>query len=104
GRLAPCGSSLRVERARAWQKLPSPSGVVAISPAPAIITSASPYWMSRMARPIACVEVVQAVTVAMFGPVSLKLIETWPEIMLMMLLGTKNGEIFLGLRASMYFW
>ena len=42
-------------------------------------------------------------TVAMFGPVSLKLIETWPEIMLMMLPGTKNGEIFFGLCVSAYF-
>ena len=41
--LRACGSSLRVDSARAWQKLPRPSGVVAISPAPAIITSASPY-------------------------------------------------------------
>ena len=71
--------------------------MVAISPPPAIITSASPYWMRRIASPMACVEVVHAVTVARFGPVSLKLIETWPEIMLMMLPGTKNGEMRFGL-------
>ncbi len=58
--------------------------------------------MSRIARPIACVEVVHAVTVARFGPVNLKLIEMWPEIMLMMLPGTKNGEMRFGLIVSAY--
>ena len=91
-----------MDSARAWQKLPRPSGVVAISAPPAIITSASPYWMSRIASPMACVEVVHAVTVAMFGPVSLNWIETWPEIMLMMLPGTKNGEMRFGLCVSAY--
>jgi hypothetical protein len=51
---------------------------------------------------MACVEVVHAVTVARFGPVSLNWIEMWPEIMLMMLPGTKNGEMRFGLCVSAY--
>ena len=43
-----------------------------------------------------CVEVVHAVTTARFGPVMPYMIETWPEIMLMMVAGTKNGEILRG--------
>ncbi len=43
GRLARCGSSLRSDSALTEQKPPSPSGVVAISPPPATIASASPY-------------------------------------------------------------
>jgi hypothetical protein len=64
------GASFRVESALAWPKLPSPQRVVAISPPPATITSASPYWMVRMPSPIACVEVVHAVTTPRFGPFS----------------------------------
>ena len=70
GRLASWGASLRVDSAFAWPKLPSPQRVVAISPPPAITTSASPYWMVRMPSPMACVEVVQAVTTPRFGPLS----------------------------------
>ncbi len=43
-----------------------------------------------------CVLVVHAVTTARFGPVKPYLIETCPEIMLMIVPGTKNGEIFRG--------
>src|SRR5438477_648616 len=60
GRLASVGASLRVESAFACPKLPSPQRVVAISPPPAMIRSASPYWMVRIPRPMACVEVVHA--------------------------------------------
>ena len=49
--------------------------------------------MSRAAKPMQCVLVVHAVTIARFGPVKPYLIETWPEIMLMIVPGTKNGEI-----------
>src|SRR5690606_29440631 len=87
GRLAPVGSSLRCESARAAQNPPSPRGVIACSAPPAYITSASPYWMSLAARPMQCVDVVQAVTTARFGPFSPYMIEMCPEIMLMMLLG-----------------
>ena len=41
GRLARCGSSLRVERARMAANPPTPIGVMAASDPPAIITSAS---------------------------------------------------------------
>ena len=47
GRLAVAGSSLRVDSARAAQKPPTPSGDTVASAPPAIITSASPYSMSR---------------------------------------------------------
>ena len=43
-----------------------------------------------------CVPVVQAVTMAMFGPFMPYRIDRLPEIMLMMQLGTKNGEILRG--------
>ena len=46
-----------------------------------------------------CRPVVQAVTIAMFGPVKPYLIDTWPEIMLMIEAGTKNGEMRRGPRA-----
>ena len=82
GRLALVGSSLRVDSARAWQKPPTAVGVCAISAPPAIMTSASPYWIVRMPMPIAWVEVVQAVMTARFGPVIPNMIERWPEIML----------------------
>ena len=40
--------------------------------------------------------VVQALTTAIFGPLSPCMIDSWPEIMLMMVPGTKNGEILRG--------
>ena len=43
GRLAACGSSLRVDNARAAAKPPKPTGVVANSAPPTTIASASPY-------------------------------------------------------------
>ena len=66
------------------------------------MTSASPYWMVRMPKPMACVEVVQAVTTPRFGPFRPKRIERCPAIMLMMVAGTKNGEILRGLFAFRY--
>src|SRR5262249_12512134 len=96
GRLAFSGASLRSDSARAAQKPPKPSGVVAISAPPATITSASPYWMLRMARPTLWLAVVQAVTTEKFGPLRPYMIERLPEIMLMMLDGTKNGDTRLG--------
>jgi hypothetical protein len=50
--------------------------------------------------PIECVDVVQAVTSARFGPFIPKWIETWPAAALMMLPGMKNGEILRGVRDS----
>ena len=50
----------------------------------------------RMAKPSACVEVVQAVATARLGPVILKMIDKCPPTKLMMLAGMKNGDTFLG--------
>src|SRR6476619_8492740 len=88
GREARVGSSLRVDSAFIAQKPPSEVGVVAYSAPPAIMASASPYWIMRIARPMLWVAVVQAVTAAMLGPLAPVMIETWPAIMLMMVLGT----------------
>ena len=88
GREAFSGSSLRVDSAFIAQKPPSEVGVVAYSAPPAIIASASPYWIMRIARPMLWVAVVHAVTAAMFGPLAPVRIDTWPATMLMMVLGT----------------
>jgi hypothetical protein len=53
GRLASVGESLRSDSALAWLKPASAVGVVAHSDPPAMMMSASPYWMQRMARPMA---------------------------------------------------
>src|SRR5690349_5915800 len=53
--------------------------------------------MVRMPTPMACVEVVHAVTTPRFGPFKLYLMDRCPEIMLMIEAGTKNGEILRGL-------
>lgn len=47
-----------------------------------------------------CRPVVHAVTIARFGPLMPNLIDRWPEIMLMIDAGTKNGEIRRGPRLS----
>src|SRR5574337_1313401 len=62
--------------------------VVANSAPPAIIASASPYWIMRAARPMLCAPVVHAVTQAMFGPFRPNMIDNWPDTMLMIELGT----------------
>ena len=48
GREAAAGSSLRVESARMALKPPTPRAVIAASLPPAIMTSASPRWISRI--------------------------------------------------------
>ena len=75
---------------------------VAISEPPASMASTSPYWIMRMAMPMACVEVVHAVAIARFGPVMLKAIDRWPLTRLMMLAGMKNGDTFFGECVSRY--
>jgi hypothetical protein len=55
-------------------------------------TSASPYWIMRIATPMAWAPVVQALTVARLGPVMPRSMEICPEIMLMIEDGTKKGE------------
>ena len=58
---------------------------------PVIIASASPRWMILNASPIEFVPVAQAVTVAPFGPLAPKSIETCPVAMSGINIGTKNG-------------
>ncbi len=93
GRLARCGSSLRVDSARIAAKPPTPIGVIAASDPPAIITSASSRLMISKASPMACAEAEHAVHVAEFGPLAPKRMDTWPAARLMMAAGMKNGEI-----------
>ena len=100
GREAVAGSSLRVDRARAAAKPPTPRAEMVDSEPPATITSASPYWIKRAARPMLCKPVVQAVTAATLGPLRLNRMLKCPEIILMMEPGTKKGEIRRGPRAS----
>ena len=95
-RIAEIAALLAVDKARAAAKPPKPLGEVAISAPPATITSASPYIMMRAASPMLCAPVAQADTSAIFGPFMPYMIETLPEIMLIILLGTKNGEILRG--------
>src|SRR5690242_18635459 len=85
-----------MDSARAEQNPPIATPVVEYSAPPATITSASPYWIMRIARPMLWVAVVQAVTQAMFGPFSPSMMDRLPEAMLMIALGTKNGEILRG--------
>ena len=93
GRLARCGSSLRVDSARIAAKPPTPIGVMAASDPPAIITSASLRLMISKASPMACAEAEHAVHVAEFGPLAPKRMDTWPAARLMIAAGMKNGEI-----------
>src|SRR3972149_1307911 len=68
GREAFSGSSLRVEMAFIAQKPATLSLVIGASVPPAIIASASPRWMMRMASPMALPPGAQAVTTLLFGP------------------------------------
>ncbi len=68
GRLAAVGSSLRTDMALAEMNPARAVGVVANSAPPATMTSASPYLMRRAAMPMLWVEVVQALTTEMLGP------------------------------------
>src|SRR3546814_11150889 len=75
GRDAFSGSSLRVDSAFIAQKPPTDVGVVAYSAPPAIIASASPYWILRIARPMLWVAVVHAVPADRLGPLAAVIIE-----------------------------
>ena len=104
GRLAAVGSSLRVESARAAAKPPMPSGVEPFSAPPATITSAVPSWICWAAKPMLWVPVVQAVTVAKLGPLKPYMMARLPAIMLMMVLGTKNGDSLRGPESISFWW
>ena len=67
---------------------------------PATMTSASPSAIRRLASPIACAPVEQAVTTAWFGPFSPCSIDTYPEARLIRRPGMKNGDT---LRAPLSF-
>src|SRR3569832_532882 len=96
GREAVAGSSMHEDNTRTEANPPKPRGEMVDSAPPAIMTSASPYSIMRAAAPMQCRPVVQAVTMARFGPFNPYLIERCPEIMLMIDAGTKNGLILLG--------
>ena len=57
-----------VESARAAQNPPMPSALTVASAPPAIMTSASPYSISRPASPMLWLAVEHADTIARFGP------------------------------------
>ena len=89
------GSSL-VQRAVRAEKPAMPMGVMAASVPPASITSASPYWMERMASPMEWVPVAQAVTTLMHLPFIPYWIATFPAAMLLIMMGTIRGFTRLG--------
>ena len=64
GRLAPWGSSLRVESAFMLPKPPSPTSVMDASVPPATTVSASPALITIQASPMALLDVAHAETVA----------------------------------------
>src|SRR5438034_8422221 len=92
GREAFVGASLRVDIAFIEQKPAIVSGMMMASAPPAIMTSASPRWMSRRASPIAWLPVAQAVMTAEFGPFAPKRIDTSPDAMFTIIIGMKNGD------------
>ena len=70
------------------QKPPSAVGEEPRSAPPATITSASPYWIMRIAVPMEWLDVAQADTAENDGPFSPAMMLSWPGSMLMMVLGT----------------
>src|SRR5581483_2942063 len=104
GREAFWGSSFRVDMAFIEQKPAMVSGTMMASAPPAIITSAAPRWMSLNASPMAWLPVAQAVTTDELGPLAPKRMETSPDAMLMMSMGTKNGETRSGPLSSSVRW
>ncbi len=63
---------------------------------PAIMTSASPYWMVRRASPNEWVEVAQALMTVKQGPAKLYSMATMPLAMLLIMAGMKKGETLRG--------
>src|SRR5256885_16466605 len=91
GRLALVGSSFRVDIAFMEQKPAIAIGVTVASVPPEMMTSASLCCRVRRASPIALADDVQADTVVKFGPLAPRLIEIWPEAMLLIIIGMKKG-------------
>ena len=73
----------------------------AASVPPANITSASPYWMVLVARPMALLPEAQAVTSASTGPMRPKLMDTCPAAILAIIIGTAKGLTLEGPLVSM---
>ena len=92
GREALSGSSLRVDIAFMEQNPAMVRGTMMASAPPAIMMSASPRWISRLASPRAWLPVAQAVTTEEFGPLAPKRMDTSPEAMLMMSMGITKGD------------
>ena len=67
-----------------------PISQIGLSAPPAIITSASPNWISRAASPIACAPVEHAVTTAWFGPLKRWRMLTCPETRLISATGDEK--------------
>ena len=83
------GASLRfVDRARMAAKAPTGISLIPASAPPATITSASPYWIMRIAMPIEWFDVAHADPAEKFGPLRPFMMLSWPGIMLMIVLGT----------------
>ena len=96
GRLARSGSSLRVLSAFMLAKPERPIGRIEASAPPQMKPSASPNLMMRQASPMLWLEVAQAVTMTMLGPVSPNSMEMMPLAMLEIIIGIVNGETRLG--------
>src|SRR5579872_3189903 len=82
GRLAPGGSSLRVESALAALNPAMERGVIGASTPPVIIARASPRRIIQDASPIAWALVEQALTIPMLGPLAPVKIDTIPDAIL----------------------
>ena len=80
-----------MERAVKAVKPATPRGQMLASVPPAAITSASPYWMLRMASPMELVPVAQAVTTLMLFPFKPNIMETLPAAMFEIIRGTIRG-------------
>src|SRR6478735_1970973 len=93
GRLARSGSSFRRLRANMAENPEMPMPAMVASAPPAIMTSARPYWIQRMASPSACALDEQALVWAKLGPRKSKAIEICPAAMLAMSEGIRYGPM-----------
>src|SRR6185436_8743061 len=85
---------------RMEQKPAIASGVITASVPPAIMASASPFWIRRKASPTAWSPVVHAVAGDVLGPRARQRIETCPAAMLTISAGMKNGDTRSGPRST----
>ncbi len=85
-----------VDRAVIFVKPAMDKGVTAASLPPAIAASQYPCLIARKASPTALQPVAQAVTTQMQEPLALNRIAICPAARFDIIMGTKNGETFLG--------